>query len=81
MYKKYQEAVKEARSRQGTPKPNENKKTTPAVEDAKNKRKNSEWKPLERHKSTWGKDAMISYSHQNRPFMRKLKGKDSMILK
>ena len=29
---------------------------------------------LQRHESTVGKDVMISYSHQNRPTMRKIKG-------
>lgn len=86
MYKRYAEEVRAVRSRATTPvnqvssgvtssstskkvsKPDSKTTTTAAS------KRPPDWKPLERHKSTWDKDVMISYSHQNRPFMRKLKG-------
>lgn len=32
-----------------------------------------EWHPLKKHKSSWNKDVMISYSHANKEFMNRLK--------
>lgn len=32
------------------------------------------WEPLKRHRSSWNKDVMISYSHANKDFMMKIKG-------
>ena len=88
MYKQYAEFVKENREKQEV-KNNvkevivapENVKSS-ATEDtaaAKVGRKNEE-KSLERRESTVGNDVMISYSHQNRPTMRKIKGTISVII-
>ena len=33
-----------------------------------------DWQPLQRHKSTAARDVMISYSHQNKDSMRRLRG-------
>ena len=84
MYKRYAEEVR-ARSNVTSPAPNAlpsslkqtQRSTAPnSVPVATAEKRGSDARPLERKKSTsCDKDVMISYSHQNRPFMRKLKGK------
>lgn len=82
MYKQYKEEIiqnsvpgsptsspeKKDANKQETPRPELRRQKTGAKDGDKN------WKPLERHKSIWNKDAMISYSHANKKFMLQLKG-------
>ena len=88
MYKQYAEFVNENRQKQEVNKnvkevivAPKNVKSPASDETAAVKvgRKDGD-KSLERRESTVGNDVMISYSHQNRPTMRKIKGTISVII-
>ena len=78
MYRRYAEEVTARRSHPSSGRRSQAQQ--PAIQGASPVKKAAAERPepkpqLERHASTCDKDVMISYSHQNRPFMRKLKGR------
>lgn len=80
MYKAYAEHVNNFRQSNKTSKAKtttgnvDSKPKTEETPDSVKTARKEGVKSLQRHESTVGKDVMISYSHQNRPLMRKIKG-------